>query len=162
MKIQGAVKKETIFITAGTLLGCVVVILVFFVLHRIMPRSVPFGYPVVLGALCGGIVASLNFFWMSLTVQKITEAAAADAKKTASERADGDEDEEIHISPEVSDRAYKTMKLSFRHRMLMQLVWVVLAITLPVFQFAAGIIPLFIPSLLIKARGFITGTQNPQ
>ncbi len=162
MKIQGAVKKETIFITAGTLLGCVVVILVFFVLHRVTPRSVPFGYPVVLGALCGGIVASLNFFWMSLTVQKITEAAAADVKKTASERADGDEDEEARISPEVSDRAYKTMKLSFRHRMLMQLVWVVLAITLPVFQFAAGIIPLFIPSLLIKARGFITGTQNPQ
>ena len=173
MKIQGAVKKETIFITAGTLLACVVVILVFFVLHRIMPKSVPFGYPVILGALCGGLVASLNFFWMAMTVQKITKAAAEDAEAAARAKAkaaaespqtqegeDSGDDDEVHISPEVSERAYSTMKLSFRCRMLMQLVWVILAITLPVFQFAAGIIPLFLPSLLIKARGLITGTQN--
>lgn len=175
MKIQGAVKKETGFITAGTLAACAVLILVFYLLHRIIPESVPFGMPVILGALCGGLVASLNFFLMAITVQNITEMAGQEAEKAAAEAAagsaenagpeasDGSEetDTAVEISSESRDRAYRMMKLSFRNRMLMQLIWVVLAIVLPVFQFAAGIIPLFIPSLLIKLRGFLTGTQNP-
>ncbi len=175
MKIQGAVKKETGFITAGTLAACAVMVLVFYILHHFMPASVPFGMPVILGALCGGLVASLNFFLMAVTVQGITEMAGREAEEKAAEKAaaaetestdaaeseSAEEEGDPAISAESRDRAYRMMKLSFRNRMLMQLVWVVLAIVLPVFQFAAGIIPLFIPSLLIKLRGFLTGTQNP-
>ncbi len=45
------------------------------------------------------------------------------------------------------------MALSYRNRMLLQLLWVVLSFALPVFNGAMGIIPLFVPSILIKCRG---------
>ena len=172
--MQAAVKKETGFITAGTLGACAVLILVFYLLHKIMPKSVPFGYTVVLGALCGGIVASLNFFLMSISVQRIAEATKGydlspkpapeeDAKTEESSEGTAENikaDDTPQIPQELRDRAYAIMKTSYRGRMLMQLAWVVLAIVLPCFQFVAGIAPLFFPSLLIKARGFLTGTQN--
>ncbi len=53
------------------------------------------------------------------------------------------------------DFARRAMTVSYRYRTLMQLLWCVLAFALPVFNAAAGIIPLFIPSVLIKARGIL-------
>lgn len=53
------------------------------------------------------------------------------------------------------DEAYKSMKASYRFRTLTQLLWVVLAMVLPVLNGAAGIIPLFFPSLCIKARSIL-------
>ena len=78
--------------------------------------------------ICGCAVAVLNFFLMAVTVQKVANT-------------------------EDQDTAYRTMKLSYRNRMLLQLLWVIVAIAVPVFQFAAGILPLMIPSLVIKAKG---------
>ena len=76
----------------------------------------------------GGIVAVLNFFLMALTVQKV--AAAEDEGSARSK-----------------------MKASYTQRMLFQMLWVAAAIIIPCFQFAAGIAPLFIPSLGIKFLG---------
>ena len=77
------------------------------------------------GGICGGIVAVLNFFLMGVTVQKVTDLEnEADARNM--------------------------MKASYSRRMMMQGVWVVLAILLPCFQFAAGLIPLLFPGIGIK------------
>ena len=66
MKLQKAVKQETVSVAVGTGIGCIGVMALFLILHLIFPEStVKFDYRVVLGALCGGAVAVANFFFKS-------------------------------------------------------------------------------------------------
>ena len=99
--IQPAVKKETKRVAGITATGTLVMWIVFFVLHMGMPEKVPFDYTVILGGICGGLVAVLNFFLMGLTVQKV---AAAEDEAAARMR----------------------MKASYSQRMLIQMLWVVI------------------------------------
>lgn len=127
---QPAVKKETKNVAVYTAIGVAVMWVVFGILHGVMPEKVPFDYKVILGGLGGGFVAVANFFFMGLTVQKV--AASTD-----------------------EDAARMKMKASYSQRMLLQMIWVVIAIAVPVFQFVAGILPLLFPSLGIKVNGII-------
>ena len=124
-KIAPAVKKETVRVAVITAAGTAVMWVVFGVLHAVMPESVPFDYRVILGGLGGGAVAVLNFFLMGLTVQKVT-------------------------SMQDEGAAQLTMKASYARRMMLQVLWVVIAIVAPCFQYVAGIIPLLFPSAGIK------------
>ncbi|SKB55020.1 ATP synthase I chain [Lachnospiraceae bacterium] len=135
MKIQDAVLKESIYVATSTAIGVIIMILCFVIGNHLEPALIPFNSKVIAGGIVGGMVAAGNFFWMALTVQKV-------------------------VSVENDDRARKTMALSYRYRTLTQLVWVVLAIFLPVFNAAAGIIPLFIPSLTIKFRGILSARKG--
>lgn len=128
--IQPAVKTETKKVALSTLAGVIAMWVVFAVLHFFMPDQVPLDYTVFLGGICGGAVAVLNFFLMGLTVQKV--AASTD-----------------------EDAARMKMKASYSQRMLLQMLWVIVAIAAPCFQFAAGIAPLLFPSLGIKLAGII-------
>ena len=129
--MQPAVKQETKNVAMYTVVGVVLMWLVFLVLHLAMPEKVPFNYTVILGGLGGGAVAVLNFLWMGLIVQK----AAAKA---------GDQD------------AVKTLvKGSYSQRMLFQMLWVIIAIAAPCFHYAAGIIPLLFPGTGIKLAGIL-------
>lgn len=128
MKVQDAVKKETGFVGAGTAAASIVMLSIFAVLHRFIPESVPFGLREIVSAVIGCAVATGNFFMMGMTVQKV-------------------------VNEQSDDNARNMMKVSYRNRTLMQLVWVVIALVVPALNAAAGIIPLFIPSFLIKARG---------
>ena len=129
--MQPAVKQETKNVAVYTVVGVVLMWLVFLVLHLAMPEKVPFNYTVILGGLGGGAVAVLNFLWMGLIVQK----AAAKA---------GDQD------------AVKTLvKGSYSQRMLFQMLWVIIAIAAPCFHYAAGIIPLLFPGTGIKIAGIL-------
>ena len=110
MQIQPAVKKESIYTAAGTFAGAFVMFLAFWLLHRSVPDAVPFDYRVIAAGLAGSAVACANFFFMGLTIQKIT-------------------------GTDNQDEAYKAMK--------------------PCFNAAAGIIPLFLPSMCIKLRGML-------
>ena len=115
--------------------------LVFFVLHMVVPQdapfnlAVPFDYKVILGGIGGFLVAVGNFFWMAITVQKVA-------------------------SMEDEKQARSTMGVSYRYRTLLQLLWVILAIVVPVFNLVAGIVPLFIPSLVIKLRGIFSAGKG--
>lgn len=128
MDIQPAVKKETKRVALVTAGGVVFMWIVLGVFHGVNPESIPFDYTVILGGLVGGLVAVLNFFLMGLTVQKV----AAQANE---------------------DTAITQMKASYRQRLLLQILWIILAIVAPCFQFVAGIAPLLFPSLGIKAMG---------
>ncbi len=130
MKLQEAVKKETGFIASGCIIATAAVILLFRLGNGFFPEFVPFGSKIIISAAAGCLIAVFNFFWMALTVQKVT-------------------------SIEDEAKARGVMALSYRNRMLLQLVWVVLAFALPVFNGAAGIIPLFVPSVLIKCRALM-------
>lgn len=136
MQIQPAVKKETTRIAAGTAAGTAVMFLVFFGLHLILPDSVPFDYKVILGGAGGGLVAVANFFLMGITVQKVTSVT----------------DDKL---------AFDYMKASYRNRITLQLLWIVAALVLPCFNGAAGVVPLFIPSLYIKGMNILgMASQN--
>ena len=127
-KILENVKKETGKVAAITGIGLILMWIVFGVLHAFMPQKVPFDYTVFLGGAVGGCVAVLNFFFMGLAVQK---AAAATDEDTARMR----------------------IKASYSQRMLIQMLWVILAIVAPCFHFVAGIVPLLFPGTGIKIAG---------
>ena len=129
-EVQPAVKKETGHVAVYTAIGAVLMWVIFGILHVVMPEKVPCDYTVFLGGIGGGLIAVLNFFLMGLTVQKV--AASAD-----------------------EDAARMKMKASYSQRMLLQMLWVVAAIALPCFQFAAGILPLLFSSLGIKIHSIV-------
>jgi hypothetical protein len=139
MKLQSAVKKETVSVATGTAIGCLALIALFLILYLIFPESsVKFDYRVVLGAIVGGAVAVSNFFLMAVTVQNV-------------------------VNLTNQDDALRMMRVSYRNRMLMRGIWIIIAIAAPCFNYAAGIIPLFIPGFVIKLRGIkmgITGNNN--
>ena len=126
--VQPAVKKETKRIIKITIVGLILMWILFAVLHFTMPDKVPLDYTVFLGGIGGGAVAVLNFFLMGLAVQK---AASASDEGTARMK----------------------LKASYSQRFLMQILWVILAIVAPCFHFVAGIAPLLFPGTGIKIMG---------
>lgn len=132
--VQEAVKKETKRVAAITAIGVVLMWVVFGVLHIAVPEKVPLDYTVFLGGAVGGLVAVLNFFFMGLAVQKA--ASASD-----------------------EDTARMNIKASYSQRMMLQMLWVILAIVAPCFHFVAGIVPLLFPGTGIKIAG-IFHTKN--
>lgn len=126
--VQPAVKKETKRIIKITIVGLILMWILFAVLHFAMPDKVPLDYTVFLGGIGGGAVAVLNFFLMGLAVQK---AASASDEGTARMK----------------------LKASYSQRFLMQILWMILAIVAPCFHFVAGIAPLLFPGTGIKLMG---------
>lgn len=124
--IQPEVKKETIRITVATVSGSLLMLLLFFLLPPLLSIPIRFESNVVLSGMFGAAASCLNFFFLGLTVQK---AASAKTDKDA----------------------YRVMKSSYRLRTSSQLLWAILALVLPFFNGAAGILPLFIPGICIKA-----------
>ena len=133
-RIQPAVRKETEHVMVYTAVGVAAMWCVFLILHLVLPKKVPFDYTVILGGLFGGAAAVLNFFLMGMAVQK----AAAETEEAAAKR---------------------WIQASYSQRNMMQMLWVILAIVLPCFQFVAGILPLLIPGTAIKLVGAAKGKK---
>ena len=127
-KLQPAVKKETKKVALCTAVGVILMFVVFGVLHITMGGKVPFDYTVILGGLGGGLIAVLNFFFMGLTVQDV--ASCTD-----------------------EDMARMKMRASYSKRMMLQALWIVVAIAAPCFHFVAGLVPLLFPGAGIKITG---------
>ena len=130
VEIQPAVKKETKNIALYCLTGFIIMLIVFGILHGVIPHKVPFDYKVILGGLGGCIVTILNFFLMGLAVQKVAAC----------------EDE---------DQGKAIMKASYTRRSMFQFLWIILAIVVPFFNPISGLIPLLFPGMGIKLMGII-------
>lgn len=126
--VQLAVKKETKRVVMITGAGLILMWILFAILHFTMPDKVPFDYTVILGGIGGGVIAVLNFFLMGLAVQK---AASATDEGTARMK----------------------LKASYSQRFMMMILWVIVAIVAPCFQFVAGIAPLLFPGTGLKFVG---------
>ena len=126
--VQPAVKKETKRVVMITGAGLILMWILFAILHFTMPDKVPFDYTVILGGIGGGVIAVLNFFLMGLAVQK---AASATDEGTARMK----------------------LKASYSQRFMMMVLWVIVAIVAPCFQFVAGIAPLLFPGTGLKFVG---------
>ena len=135
MKLQKAVKDETIFVALGSLILSVLMVIVFFALNSAFPDKVPMDASVLIGAIGGCAVAVGNFFLMALTVQKVAGI-------------------------ENYEQAYRSMQISYRYRTFLQLIWCVLSMVLTFINPVAGMLPLLWPSLLIKGKGIINGVKN--
>ena len=135
LKLQKAVKDETVFVALGSIILSVIMVIVFFVLHGVFPEKVPMDLPVIIGAVGGCAVAIGNFFLMAVTVQKVAGI-------------------------ENYDQAYRSMQVSYRYRTFLQLIWCVLTMVLGFINPVAGMLPLLWPSLLIKGRGILNGVKN--
>ena len=123
--VQPAVKKETKRVVMITGAGLILMWILFAILHFTMPDKVPFDYTVILGGIGGGVIAVLNFFLMGLAVQKAASA---------------------------TDEGTARMKLNSQ-RFMMMILWVIVAIVAPCFQFVAGIAPLLFPGTGLKFVG---------
>ena len=130
VEIQPAVKKETKNIALYCLTGFIIMLIVFGILHVVIPQKVPFDYKVILGGLGGCIVTVLNFFLMGLAVQKVAAL----------------EDEE---------QARAVMKASYSRRTMFQVLWIIAAVVIPCFNPVAGLVPLLFPGIGIKLMGII-------
>ena len=126
--VQPAVKKETKRVVMITGAGLILMWILFAILHFTMPDKVPFDYTVILGGIGGGVIAVLNFFLMGIAVQKA--ASATDA-----------------------GTARMKLKASYSQRFMMMILWVIVAIVAPCFQFVAGIAPLLFPGTGLKFVG---------
>ena len=126
--VQPAVKKETKRVVMITGAGLILMWILFAILHFTMPDKVPFDYTVFLGGIGGGVIAVLNFFLMGLAVQKAASATDEGA-------------------------ARMKLKASYSQRFMMMILWVIIAIVAPCFQFVAGIAPLLFPGTGLKFVG---------
>ena len=124
-KLQPAVKKETINIIKYTVVGVILMWIVFIILHCVSPEKVALNYRVFLSGILGGAVASFNFFLMGVTVQDIA-------------------------ATEDQDLAKQKMKGSYSKRMGLQLLWIALVAIAPCFHLVAGILPLLFPTWGMK------------
>lgn len=125
MKLQPASKKELLFIAKGTVLGTLLMLVVFLVLS--VTGVYPFGWQIPLSAAGGCLVAVLNFYLLCLTVQS---AAGTEDKKALKAKVQG----------------------SYNGRLLMQGLWCLVSFLAPCFNVAAGVVPLLFPNLLIYIR----------
>ena len=112
MKLEPESKKELGRIAGGTAICTAAMWVVFAALHTV--GWARFDSSVILGSLVGALVAIGNFAGICLVVQKI-------------------------IDEQDEKRRKAKLQLSYNGRMLLQAVWVVVAIAAPCFQAFASI-----------------------
>ena len=133
MKLQPESKKELTRIACGTAICTAVMWVIFAALHLV--GWVAFDYKVVLSGIIGAAVAIGNFAGICFVVQKVIDEP--DEKKRSA-----------------------MLKVSYNSRMLLQALWVVIAIAAPCFQPFAGALPLLFPRVTIYYLQ-ITGKYKP-
>lgn len=134
MKLQPESKQQLVRIALGTAACTAAMLVLFAILHLMGVAS--FDGKVILSGLVGAGVAIANFAGICFTMEKAIE--------------DGDEKHRKAV-----------IKASYNGRMLLQALWVVIAIAAPCFQPFAGILPLLFPRLTIYYLQ-LTGKYQPQ
>lgn len=119
MKVDTAVRHETCYIAIWNVIFSILMEAIFLIIGK-------WDITVFWGNLLSGIVATVNFFLMGLTVQK---AVTKEEKQAAN-----------------------TMKLSQTLRMLLLFIAAALGVTLPCFHICSALIPLFFPRIAIALR----------
>ena len=123
MKLQSASRKEITRICIGTAICDAVMIAGLFLLSQFGIGSFEPGR-ILLGAVCGSIIAVVNFTILCLTVQSAVEI---ESKRKMKAR----------------------FQLSYNIRLLLQAAWVVAAFAIPQIHFIAGAAPVLFPNVVI-------------
>lgn len=123
MKLQSASRKEIKRIALGTLACDGILIAGLFLLSQFGIGKFETGR-ILLGTLCGSLVAVANFAILCLTVQSAVEI---ESKRKMKAR----------------------FQLSYNIRMVLQAVWVVVCFALPQIHFLAGAAPILFPNVVV-------------
>lgn len=126
MRLQPQVKKDFLYVSVWVSVLTAVMWGVFALLHFTVLKKVPLDWTVFLGGLCGAAVAIGNFYYLAISVQKTASKEGASAELA--------------------------FRRGYTARMLLHGLWVVLAVKLSCFQWAASILPLLFPRVAILAR----------
>ena len=157
MKVQPAVRKESIKILIGCSVLSICMILIFFLIGR-------FDYTVILGAVWGTLAASFNFFLMALSVQRAAETMNGVSMPSYEEKDAQEAEKETSkntpakdVAAEVPEirQAKRRMQASYTGRMLLLGAAAVLGILLPFLHSVAALIPLLFPQLVVMANKLI-------
>jgi len=150
IRVQPAVRKETLRIAAGTLILSAIMVLIFILLGK-------FDMTVLLGALLGSAAAIGNFFLLGLSVQRAAEKMNG-VNLPSYEEAESELEEGQEIpapdSPELQ-QAKRSMQASYTGRLFLLAVVGILGLTLPCFHAVATVVPFLFPRLIIFYYGVI-------
>ena len=139
MKLQSASRKEISRITLGVLVCDGILVAVLFLLSQFGIGTFSLSR-ILLGALCGSVVAILNFAILCLTVQSAVEI-------------------------ENKRKQKQRFQLSYNLRLLVQAVWVVACFLIPQIHFVAGAAPILFPNVVIlflQTRGkLVAPSEKP-
>lgn len=130
MKLQEASRKEITRMAVGVVICDVIMIAVLFLLSQFGIGSFDL-LRILLGALGGSLVAIANFTVMCLTVQNA-------------------------VGIEDQKKMKAIFQASYNGRLLLQAVWVIIALIVPQIHVLAGAAPLLFPSAVIfylQSRG---------
>lgn len=155
IKVQPAVRTETLRIAAGTSIFTLLMLAVFLIIGR-------FDLSVLLGALLGSAAAIGNFFLLGLSVQKAAETMNG-VKLPSYEEAEAGLEEgqeaETAVTPETR-QAKQRMQLSYTGRMLMLAAVGILGLTLPCFHAVATVLPFLFPRIVISLYGILMKKES--
>lgn len=135
MKLQSASRREITRIAIGTLVCDAIMVGALFLLSQFGIGKFETGR-ILLGALCGSVIAVANFTILCLTVQSAVEI---ESKRKMKAR----------------------FQLSYNLRMVLQAGWVVAAFLIPQIHFIAGAAPILYPNVVIFYLQF-TGRLMPK
>lgn len=139
MKLQSASRKEISRITLGVLVCDGILVAVLFLLSQFGIGTFSLSR-ILLGALCGSVVAILNFAILCLTVQSAVEI-------------------------ENKRKQKQRFQMSYNLRLLVQAVWVVACFLIPQIHFVAGAAPILFPNVVIlflQTRGkLVAPSEKP-
>ena len=130
MRPDRAVRRETLRVAAGVFSLVAVMLAVYAVLGKLTAK-------VALGGIYTGALTVLNFFIMGLTVQGVTDRAAAKPRN---------EQEMADLTIEMKNR----MKLSYNMRMIGLLALIVVGLAVFKFDPLATILPVLFPTIVIR------------
>ena len=151
VKIQPAVKKETVRIAVGTLILSAAMVLVFVLIDK-------FDWTVLTGALLGCAAAIGNFFLLALSVQQAAEKMNG-VKFPSYEEAEAEMEEGEELPAPASaelQQAKRAMQLSYSGRLFLLAIIGILGLTLPCFHAVATVVPFLFPRIVI----FFYGMSN--
>ncbi len=128
MKLDPVVKKENLYMILGSAVCTAIVQLVFWAVNL-------YDITVLFGGLWGFFITILNFFIMTVAVQKAMEA--------------GDE-----------QQAKMKLQASYTGRMLLLVALMIVGIVVPFMHWAPVLISVFFPRVVITVRGLISSVRN--
>ncbi len=128
MKLDPVVKRENLIMLAGCALCTAVVQLVFFAVGR-------YDMTVLFGGLWGFFITVLNFFIMTLAIQRAM--------------ASGDE-----------QQAKMKLKASYTGRMLLLVALMIVGVAVPLMHWLPMLISVFFPRVVITVRGAVNGLRS--
>ncbi len=133
MKLQPASRKEIARISLGTLVCDGIMIAGLFLLSQFGIGKFELSR-ILLGAVCGSLVAIVNFAILCLTVQSAVEI-------------------------ENKRKMRSRFQFSYNIRLVLQAVWVVACFAIPQIHFIAGAAPVLFPNVVIfylQSKGKLT------